>query len=124
MSCNILIPSPNYKDLTLFDNIKNDVLKEYKNLSKIHIKSIIDERYKSYGGKFKDDLQITNMSNYCNSILGNKFINEKENITTTDLVKKFGRKKVIALKLCKEVDEEGIIDWRNGTFITSKKLNK
>ena len=64
------------------------------------------------------------MSNYCNSILGNKFINEKENITTTDLVKKFGRKKVIALKLCKEVDEDGIIDWRNGTFITSKKLNK
>lgn len=109
----------NHKDLKLYENIKNDVNQEYKNLSTYHIKSIIDEKYIKLGGKFKNDTQIDNMANYVKNLSNTNNKEEKTNLTSIELIKKLGQKKFIALKLCKEIDPNGFIDWSNGRFIES-----
>ena len=109
----------NHKDLKLYENIKNDVNQEYKNLSTYHIKSIIDEKYIKLGGKFKNDTQIDNMANYVKNLSNTNNKEEKTNLTSIELIKKLGQKKFIALKLCKEIDANGFIDWSNGRFIES-----
>lgn len=109
----------NHKDLKLYENIKNEVKEEYPNLSTYHIRSIIEERYTKLGGKFKNDILIDNMANYVKNLSNIKNKEDKTNLTSIELIKKLGQRKFVALKLCKEIDPNGIINWSTGNFIES-----
>ena len=108
----------NHLDLKLYKEIGKEVSKEYPNLSHYHLKSIVEERYKKLGGKFRNDKQIETMANYVTNLMNVKR-DETQNFNSFDLVKKWGRKKYIALKMCKEIDHNGTIDWKNGRFLES-----
>ena len=108
----------NHLDLKLYEELCNEIKSEYPHLSHYHLKSIVEERYKKMGGKFRNDKQIDNMSNYVTNLINTKH-EETPTFNSFDLVKKFGRKKYIALKMCKEIDHNGTIDWKNGRFLES-----
>ena len=113
-----MIPQNNHLDLKLYDNICEEVKEQYPHLSQYHLKSIVEERYAKLGDKFRNDKQIDNMSNYVTNLIKTKH-KETPTMTSIDLVEKFGRRKYVALKMCKEIDPNGTIDWRNGRFIES-----
>jgi len=108
----------NHLDLNLYKDIGIEVKNQYPHLSHYHLKSCVEERYKKMGGKFRNDKQIDTMSNYVTNLINTKH-EETPTFNSFDLVKKFGRKKYIALKMCKEIDHNGTIDWKNGRFLES-----
>tara|TARA_R110000787_G_scaffold195263_2_gene306667 strand:- start:3327 stop:3677 length:351 start_codon:yes stop_codon:yes gene_type:complete len=110
--------SNNHLDLDLYEKIKEDVITKYPDYNIYHIKSIIDEKYKKIGGKFRNDKHIDTMKSYVNDLLTKKY-DITPTITSVDMIKKHGQKKFIALQLCKEVDPKGNIDWINGRFMES-----
>lgn len=53
-----------------------------------------------------------------------KVKNADDNITMDEIIKKFGRKKVLELTEKKIKDMDGRLDWKKGTFTSSKDRKK
>tara|TARA_R110000744_G_scaffold111439_1_gene209690 strand:+ start:211 stop:576 length:366 start_codon:yes stop_codon:yes gene_type:complete len=117
-----IVASNNYIDLVLYGKIKDDILNLYPNLGDYHQKCIVDERYKKYGGGFKNDSQIATMKKYVDNLENMKKDPMFKSYSSIDLIQKHGRKKVVALKICKEIDEKGEIDWEKGIFNKSREF--